>query len=72
MECGGFLKGFGKDVTILYRSQVLRNFDQDIVSRIVEYMENDGVKFQKGSPVKFEKNGEKIVVTLTTEEGEIT
>lgn len=30
MECGGFLNGFGKDVTILYRSVVLRNFDSGI------------------------------------------
>jgi len=27
MECGGFLRGFGKDVTIMFRSKILRSFD---------------------------------------------
>ena len=27
MECGGFLNNFGKNVTILYISKVLKNFD---------------------------------------------
>ena len=35
MECGGFLRGFGKDVTIMFRSKILRSFDKDVVSRIV-------------------------------------
>ena len=59
MECGGFLRGFGKDVTIMFRSVVLRAFDQDVVKRIVKYMKAEGMKFLKGSPVKFEKEGEK-------------
>ena len=30
LECGGFLRGLGKDVTILHRSTILRSFDQQM------------------------------------------
>jgi len=72
MECGGFLRGFGKEVTIMYRSVILRKFDQDIVTRIVKYMKNEGVVFLKGSPLKFEKDkGGQIIVSYreTLEDG---
>ena len=67
MECGGFLNGFGKDVTILYRSVVLRNFDSGIAKRLIEFMENHKIKFLKGNAIKFEKDGNKIKVTLDLE-----
>jgi pyruvate/2-oxoglutarate dehydrogenase complex dihydrolipoamide dehydrogenase (E3) component len=48
LECGGFLSGLGKDVTILYRGGILRAFDQSIVDKIVQHMKNKGVNFVMG------------------------
>lgn len=56
LECAGFLKGFGKDVDVIYRSQPLRGFDRDMVNRVTEYMVNIGVSFMKGNVSKLEKN----------------
>lgn len=67
MECGGFLNGLGKDVTVLYRSKPLRNFDSGIAERLVEFMKNHKINFLKGNATKFEKNGDKIKVTLDLE-----
>mmetsp|Transcript_11050 Transcript_11050/g.20060 ORF Transcript_11050/g.20060 Transcript_11050/m.20060 type:complete len:482 (+) Transcript_11050:55-1500(+) len=56
LECAGFLAGFGFDVTVMVRSILLRGFDQDMATRIGEYMEKHGVKFARGLvPSKFEK-----------------
>jgi len=41
LECAGFLKGIGIDVTVMVRSILLRGFDQQIAEKIGEYMEND-------------------------------
>ena len=75
VECGGFLRGFGKEVHIMYRSVVLRSFDQDIVERIVKHMKGEGVKFIKGLPKKFEKNSEgkiEVFYSVTDEEGNVS
>lgn len=57
LECGGFLRGMGFDVSILVRSTPLRNFDQDMVKRVVEKMQDIGVKFlEHSSPESFEKS----------------
>ncbi|KAM7359463.1 thioredoxin reductase 2, mitochondrial-like [Cochliomyia hominivorax] len=45
MECGGFLRSFGFDVTIMVRERVLRNFDRQIVDIITESLKEKGVKF---------------------------
>lgn len=45
LECGGFLSGLGKDVTILYRGGFLRAFDQQIVEKIVGFMKSKNVQF---------------------------
>ncbi|ETV98437.1 hypothetical protein H310_08590 [Aphanomyces invadans] len=72
LECAGFLKGQGFDVTIMVRSILLRGFDQDIARRIGEYMENEsGIAFIKESvPTSIEKlpNGQ-LKVTHTHGEG---
>merc|ERR1712172_316686 len=41
LECAGFLKGIGIDVTVMVRSILLRGFDQQMAERMGEYMEND-------------------------------
>ena len=39
LECAGFLRGFGFDTTIMVRSIFLRGFDQQMATKIGEYME---------------------------------
>lgn len=64
LECGGFLKGLGRDVDVLYRSQVLRGFDEGIRDKLVKYLTDSGMNFIKGSPLGFYKQGEKILAKL--------
>ena len=45
LECAGFLRGLGYDVTVMVRSILLRGFDQEIAEMIGEFMKNEGVKF---------------------------
>ena len=49
LECAGFLKGVGKDVTVMVRSILLRGFDQQMANLIGDYMEKGGIKFIKES-----------------------
>ena len=49
LECGGFLKGLGFDVTVMVRSILLRGFDQQIANKIGDYMASAGVKFIRGA-----------------------
>lgn len=56
LECGGFLKGIGLDVTIMVRSILLRGFDQQMAQKIGEYMELHGIDFVRPCvPTKIEK-----------------
>ena len=43
LECAGFLKGLGFDVTVMVRSILLRGFDQQMANKIGEYMEEHGI-----------------------------
>lgn len=57
LECAGFLKEIGFDVTVAVRSVVLRSFDRDCANKIEEIMEASGVKFKRGAqPTKIERN----------------
>ncbi len=77
LECAGFLKGIGLDVTVMVRSILLRGFDQQMANMIGDYMENRaGVKFIRGSvPVEITriKEGEpgELLVKYKNEKGEI-
>lgn len=77
LECAGFLKGIGLDVTVMVRSILLRGFDQQIANKIGDYMEqNHGVKFIRGSvPVEIRriKDGEpgELLVLYMNEKNEI-
>ena len=56
LECAGFLKGIGLDVTVMVRSILLRGFDQQMANLIGDFMEKHQVKFIKGSvPVEITK-----------------
>ena len=45
LECAGFLRGLGYDVTVMVRSILLRGFDLDIAEKIGSNMAEDGVTF---------------------------
>lgn len=64
LECGGFVKGLGNDVDVLYRSEVLRGFDQNVRDRLVNYMTDFGMNFVKGSPLGFFKKDGKVMAKL--------
>jgi len=49
LECAGFLKGIGNDVTVMVRSILLRGFDQQMAGIIGDYMEKHGIRFVRGS-----------------------
>lgn len=49
LECAGFLKGIGLDVTVMVRSILLRGFDQQMANIIGDYMEKNGVRFIRES-----------------------
>ncbi|XP_033647387.1 thioredoxin reductase 1, cytoplasmic-like [Asterias rubens] len=56
LECAGFLRGMGLDVTVMVRSILLRGFDQEMADRAGEHMEQHGVNFiRKAVPKKVEK-----------------
>lgn len=56
LECAGFLRGLGNDVTVMVRSILLRSFDQGSATRVGQYMELKGTKFiYKAVPEKIEK-----------------
>lgn len=56
LECGGFLSSLGYETTIMVRSILLRGFDQDMASRIGQYMEKRGTRFiHQATPEKFWK-----------------
>ncbi|KAM7536134.1 hypothetical protein Aperf_G00000091369 [Anoplocephala perfoliata] len=45
LECAGFLRSIGFDVTVMVRSIYLRGFDQQMAELVGGYMEKYGVKF---------------------------
>lgn len=57
LECAGFLKTLGYDVTVMVRSILLRGFDQDMAARIGDYMEKKkGIRFiREAIPTKVEQ-----------------
>jgi len=77
LECAGFLKAIGLDVTVMVRSILLRGFDQQMANMIGDYMEKQaGVKFIRGSiPVEITRIKEgtpgELLVKYKNDKGEI-
>lgn len=72
MECAGFLRSFGFDVTIMVREQVLRNFDRQMVDIIMESLKERGIKFMIAyKPLAVEQlpNGSLQVKYIKVKEG---
>lgn len=72
VECAGFLRGLGYDVTVMVRSVVLRGFDQQMAKLVTESMVTKGVKFlYKCAPTSIERgSGKMLLVTWITEENQ--
>lgn len=64
MECSGFLRLMGYEVDVLYRSVVMREFDQEMARRIMDHMAGLGVKFKNGQAQRFDKEGNQIKATI--------
>ena len=55
LECAGFLHGIGRDVQLFVRSILLRGFDQQMASKIGDYMSTIGIQFRhKTIPIRLE------------------
>ncbi len=54
----------------MFRSKVLKNFDKDVVDRLVKHMTGTGVEFLKGSPLKFSRKDEQSKIEVTFTNGE--
>lgn len=52
LECAGFLRAFGLDVTVMVRSILLRGFDRQMADLIGNNMEDHGIKFIHKAQVK--------------------
>mmetsp|Transcript_22226 Transcript_22226/g.33335 ORF Transcript_22226/g.33335 Transcript_22226/m.33335 type:complete len:642 (-) Transcript_22226:382-2307(-) len=71
LECAGFLRGIGKDVTVAVRSILLRGFDRECAKLIGEHMKDEEIVFREEVvPNKLEKVGEKIKVTFSNGESD--
>ncbi|RWS08215.1 Thioredoxin reductase 1: cytoplasmic-like protein [Dinothrombium tinctorium] len=73
LECAGFLRGLGLDVTVMVRSILLRGFDQEMAEKVGEYMKEEGVKFIRPCvPIKVEqlKAGEPGRLRVTGKKGD--
>lgn len=67
LECAGFLRGIGRDVTVAVRSILLRGFDRECADMIGEHMRGMGINFVEGAvPARLEKtDGGRIRVTFS-------
>ncbi|CAN0163836.1 unnamed protein product [Ectocarpus sp. 6 AP-2014] len=66
LECAGFMRELGLDVTVAVRSILLRGFDQQVAEKLGDVMKDLGVKFVRPAvPSKIEKTSDgKLEVTL--------
>lgn len=79
LECAGFLKGLGYDVTVMVRSILLRGFDQQMANIVGDYMEKHNMKFIRNAvpteivKVKGPEDGKagEYIVKYKGENGEI-
>ena len=70
LECGGFIKGLGHEVEVLFRSICLRGFDRDMVYMLTRYMHKTGIVFTKGEALSMKKlECGNIEVTVTVDDG---
>ncbi|CAH1371069.1 hypothetical protein MTP99_012558 [Tenebrio molitor] len=72
LECAGFLRGLGCNVSVMVRSIVLRGFDQQMAKLISESMEERGIRFlRKCLPRRIEKlPGNALLITWTNDNGQ--
>jgi thioredoxin reductase (NADPH) len=70
LECAGFMSGLGYDVSVAVRSVVLRGFDREMATDVVNGLKEHGTNLlMKVSPLSIEKNDEgRLAVTLKDNE----
>lgn len=70
VEFGALLRHLGSEVTIALRGEnILRGFDDDLRAALRDALSESGIAFKFGNmPVRLEKKGEAIGVTLTNGE----
>jgi len=57
LECAGFLKNLGCDITLMVRSIFLRGYDQEMAERVGSYMEAHGTKiYRPAIPLELSKS----------------
>jgi thioredoxin/glutathione reductase (selenoprotein) len=74
LECASFLNDLNFDVTVSVRSVVLRGFDRQCSNKVMNNLEELGVKFKfKNLPSKIEKceREDKLLVTYTNGERDL-
>lgn len=72
LECGGFLNALGYETHIMVRSILLRGFDQDMATRIGDYMQKRGTRFiHKSIPTRFTKSQSGRILVEYDQENEI-
>uniref|UniRef100_A0A2M4A9Z4 thioredoxin-disulfide reductase (NADPH) n=1 Tax=Anopheles triannulatus TaxID=58253 RepID=A0A2M4A9Z4_9DIPT len=73
LECAGFLKGLGYDVTVMVRSILLRGFDQQMATMIGDSMVEKGIRFHhRTRPLAVEKQADgRLLVRYETEGVEV-
>ena len=47
IECAGFIRGLGNEVTLINRSTFMRVFDKDMAEKVMEEMADQGIKLMK-------------------------
>jgi thioredoxin reductase (NADPH) len=62
LETASFLNGLGYDVTVSFRSKLLRGFDEQSAYQIGELLERAGIRFRKDTPTRLIKDGERYTV----------
>uniref|UniRef100_A0A182QER2 thioredoxin-disulfide reductase (NADPH) n=1 Tax=Anopheles farauti TaxID=69004 RepID=A0A182QER2_9DIPT len=74
LECAGFLKGLGYDVTVMVRSILLRGFDQQMATLVGDSMVEKGIRFHhRTRPLAVEKQADgRLLVKYETQDGTTT
>jgi pyruvate/2-oxoglutarate dehydrogenase complex dihydrolipoamide dehydrogenase (E3) component len=56
LECASFLNEFDVQVDVMFRSKLLKKFDQQCVEQVAELMERNGVRFIRAEPTEIKKS----------------
>jgi glutathione reductase (NADPH) len=68
LEFAGIFKGYGADVTVIYRGDnILRGFDEDVRNHVRQEMEKQGINIVTGCTIsKIDKHGKEFTTHLSS------